>query len=88
MVAAVRSEEELAAWLREVVTVSEVVYRPHSCVLDYLPMPDRPGILVVCKCGRLWRSVYPGNPAYAGWRKVGPLYRLLFRGRMPTGRSC
>jgi hypothetical protein len=60
----------------------EEVYRPHSCANDFLYHPDRPGILAICECGRLWRSVYPGNPAYAGWRRVGPLYRLLFRRRL------
>lgn len=58
------------------------VYRPHSCGRDYLYSPDRPGIIVRCTCGRLWRSVYPGNPAYAGWRRVGPVYRWLFRNRL------
>lgn len=61
--------------------MSGEIYRPHSC-RDFLFQPDRPGILVICECGRLWRSVYPGNPAYAGWRRAGPLYRLLFRKRL------
>lgn len=56
------------------------IYRPHSC-RDALYRPDRAGIIIRCGCGRLWRSVYPGNPVYAGWRRVGPLYRLVFRKR-------
>lgn len=56
------------------------LYRPHRCALSY---PDRAGILVRCDgCGRLWRSVCPGNPAYAGWRRIGPAYRLLFGKRL------
>lgn len=57
------------------------IYRPHAhrCALD---QPDERGIVVRCDCGRLWRSVYPGNPAYAGWRRIGPVYRLLFRKRL------
>jgi hypothetical protein len=58
------------------------IYRPHSCAHDYLEQPDRPGIIVRCDCGRLWRSVHPGNPAYAGWRRIGPVYRLLFGNRL------
>lgn len=58
------------------------VYRPHKCDPSALAWADRPGIIVRCGCGRLWRSVYPGNPAYAGWCPVGPLYRLLFRKRL------
>lgn len=58
------------------------IYRPHRCELDGLGLPDRPGIIARCRCGKLWRSVYPGNPAYAGWRRVGPLYRLAFGKRL------
>ena len=58
------------------------IYRPHKCDPSVHAWADRPGIIVQCSCGRLWRSVYPGNPAYAGWRPVGPLYRLLFRKRL------
>lgn len=52
------------------------IYRPHVCGLH---QPDRRGIIARCDCGRLWRSVYPGNPAYAGWRPIGPVYRWLLR---------
>jgi hypothetical protein len=58
------------------------IYRPHRCERDFLYAPDRAGIVARCGCGRLWRSVYPGNPAYAGWRRVGLVYRLLFRRRL------
>jgi hypothetical protein len=59
-----------------------MIHFPHRCELDYLSQPDRPGIIVRCDCGQLWRSVHPGNPAYAGWRRAGPLYRLVFRKRI------
>ena len=55
------------------------IYRPHVCQFD---RPDRAGIIVRCDCGRLWRSVYPGNPSYAGWRRIGPVYRWLLRKRL------
>lgn len=63
-------------------------FTPHSCRHDYLWQPDRSGILTRCHCGRTWRSIHPGNPAYAGWRRAGPLYRLIFRGRVRAFESA
>lgn len=56
--------------------MSQELFRPHQCQLGH---PDRSGILQLCECGRLWRSVAPGNPLYAGWRRVGPIRRWLYR---------
>ena len=40
------------------------------------------------ECGRRWRSVAPGNPAYAGWRRVW--FRATRKGEgLPTiTREC
>jgi hypothetical protein len=52
------------------------IYQPHVC---YHMAPDRAGIIEQCECGRYWRSVHPGNPAYAGWVHVGPVGRWWLR---------
>jgi hypothetical protein len=53
------------------------LYRPHCCNLPY-PYPS--GIIWRCdECGRIWRSSYPGNPAYAKWYRLGPILRWFYR---------
>lgn len=56
--------------------------RDHRCsVLGQWP---HHGTIMRCECGAVWRAVEPGNPAYAGWRRVGRLelrIRLWFAER-------
>lgn len=47
----------------------------HRC---QLPCVLGAGDIWMChKCGSVYRSVAPGNPAYAGWRRLGPIGRWL-----------
>jgi len=49
----------------------------HRCAL---PWVKGAGDIWQCdECGHYWRSVAPGNPDYAGWRRLGWLGRTLFR---------
>lgn len=54
---------------------SGYVVRRHRCTL---PLAEGAGDIWRCECGRPWRSVHPGNPDYAGWRRVGPIRRRLY----------
>lgn len=55
------------------------LYKPHECNLPY---PDMNGAIWECDgddgCGKVYRCVAPGNPDYAGWRRLGPIGRWLY----------
>jgi hypothetical protein len=58
------------------------VLRPadHRCAVLYRSAYGQHGTIIGCpECGTAWRAVEPGNPAYAGWVRVG---RLELRIRM------
>lgn len=50
---------------------------PHECALPYT---STDGAIWRCddkNCGNVWRASCPGNPNYAGWRKLGRFGRWL-----------
>lgn len=48
---------------------------PHECDLPY---PRAHGAIWRCDdCRAVWRASVPGNPNYAGWRKLGRIGRWL-----------
>jgi hypothetical protein len=51
------------------------LYVPHECNLPY---PHTDGTIWRCECGKVWRASCPGNPNYAGWRRLGPIGRWLY----------
>lgn len=58
------------------------LYQPHECRLPYA-LVNR-AIWACEDCPRVWRATVPGNPAYAGWRRLGPLGRWLHGIRRPS----
>lgn len=60
--------------------------RPHECPRPY---PLAHGEIWQCdECASVWRASVPGNPNYAGWRRLGPVGRFIFGVRRAKGESA
>lgn len=53
------------------------IHRPHRCGLPSAVFESHGTIWRCDECPRIWRAVVPGNPDYAGWRRVGHIGRWL-----------
>jgi hypothetical protein len=62
----------------------QYLHLTHRCNLPYVL--GHGDIWICDECDTCYRSVAPGNPDYAGWRKLGPIGRWLFGvKRVPKG---
>jgi hypothetical protein len=54
----------------------QYVHLEHRCNLPFIL--GNGDVWQCSDCLTFYRSVAPGNPDYAGWRKLGPFGRWLF----------